>query len=89
MDGIGAHPYRQGLGFEPQSMAGGTGHQFQKLLQFLANRFTARIPELALQNRQNALKRPLVTSALLIAAIRLNHDRFPAAIEQHIPLLIG
>ena len=68
-------------------MAGGAGHQLEKLLQLLAHRFAAGVAQLALQDRQDAFKRPLVAGALAIAAVGLNGDRLLAAMQQHLLLL--
>ena len=89
MDRVRTDPHGQRLGLEPQTPAGGAGHQLQVLLQFLANRFAAGIAQLALQDRQDPLKRPHIGLALAVAAVRLDGDRLPAAVEQHIALLIA
>ena len=89
MDGIGAHPHRQGFGLEPQAPAGGAGHQFQILLQLLADRLTTGIAQLALQNRQDPLEGAHVGLALAVTAVSLDRNRLLTAMEQHIALLIG
>ena len=89
VDGVGAHPHRQGFRPQPQPMTGGAWNQLQELLQLLAHRFTAGIGQLALQDRQDPLEGPLKAGALAIAAIGLDQDRLPAAIEQHIALLVA
>ena len=89
MDPIGAHAHGQGLGPQPQPLAGGTRHQLQEFLQLLPNRLPARIPQLPLQDRQHPLKGPEKALALAIAAVSLNRDRLPAAVQQHIPLLVA
>ena len=85
----GADLHRECFGFQPLPAADFTGHQFQKLLQFLTLGFTAGIPQLALKDRKNALERTGVAPlALAIPAIGLNQNRFTAAVQQHITLLI-
>ena len=87
VDAVGPHPHRQGFGFEAQSMAAGTGHQLQKLLQLLADRFTTGIAQLALEDRQDPFKGPQIGLRFAVAAVGLDRDRLLGAMQQHLVLL--
>ena len=88
MDAVRPHPHRQSLGFEPQSVAGGTGHQLQILLQLLADRLATGIAQLTLKDRQNPLERPDIAAALAVATVCLDRNRLLGAMQQHLTLLI-
>ena len=89
VDGVGAHPHRQGLGPQPQAAAAGAGHQFEVLLQLLAHRFAAGVAQLPLQDRQDPLEGPHIALALAVAAVGLDGDRLLAALQQHPALLVA
>ena len=89
VDGIGAHPHRQGLGPQPQAAAAFAGHQLQVFLQLLADGFAAGIAQLPLQDRQDPLEGPHVALALAVAAVGLDGDRLLAALQQHPPLVVA